>query len=360
MIDLAAPGLTYQGLMPWITLPIRDGLWLCHHQAGRVDPFHAVAPPVDFESTSGRQMDVRDVAVGPRGELAVIPPASHDRVPFARPAAGPDGPSWHFLPLPQDMEAVTCATFFRDRLFVGGRSRSDDRQRLGYFDLSEESLRFHHLTMPDVIVERGKPIAALVIAGPRLLVIDAAFVPKLAILYRLDDGKHACHDHVRIPSGLNDEVVDAAAGRRYVAILTAAHHQQEGKAWKIGIYERDTMVEVTTFFERADWEDPLEPPTSLTFVDDILLMAHGHKGIGALRLDDGKPTSFGHIPAIQPWKQAYFLPEVFSYILPLGNGRITHVLQNEETPGIFAVIKRGRKTWWEHVDLTTARSTRYP
>lgn len=325
----------------WTSLPIRNELWLCRRTEIGIEPVRAIPRPLPNEREPRSPMAISDegwTAFVQGTEVVVLPP---------QPDAAPTHPV-----LPDDVESVGALTFHDDLLYVGCGSSWQDSSRLGWCMIGDPQPQWNPLPAPNIVGDPKRPIYAILASYDRLIALDGAFTPKLAVTYDVSDPRAPRYlDHVSIPSGIDDEPVDAAVGRSYVAILTRARHDR-GKAWKIGIFDFDTMDEIATFYQHAEHHEQMEMPIAITMFEDLLLIAHDMKGVGVVRLDDRRDTRFTQVSAITPWAQSYVPLERVEYHLPLGQG---HVLDVQPTgdPHCFAItVRRGGRSWWEEIVLT--------
>jgi hypothetical protein len=238
-----------------------------------------------------------------------------------------------------------------DVLFIGGASKWQDTSRLGFYDLTEAPPQFTSLPTPDVVGDPNGPIYELLQSGDRLFALDGAFTPKIAVVYDISEPREPTYiDHVAIPSGLDDIPVAASAGRKWIAILTTSRHEN-GKAWKIGIFDRDNLDEVTTFYRHADHSEDLEMPVNVTMHEDLMLISHGLKGLGVLRIDDRQPTRFEQVPTLLPWAQSYAPVDRIEYHTPLGQGRVIDAKPTSDPNILYLTLTRGGRTWWEEIEI---------
>lgn len=318
----------------WTALPIRDEIWLCHRSPVGTEPVRAI-PSLGEDAA---------IVVGPEGHAAIF----KDRELFV---LGVEDDAARQLEVPDDLVGIHCAHFVGDVLYVGGASDWQDTSRLGWYDLSDPPPSWNPLPTPDVVGDPNGPIYELLQSGDRLFALDGAFTPKLAIVYDISD-PHAPEyvDHVAIPSGLDDIPVAAGAGRKWLAILTTSR-QVSGKVWKIGIFDRDNLDEVTTFYRHADHAEDLEMPVNVTMHEDLLLISHGLKGLGVIRIDDRQPTRFEQVPTVLPWAQSYAPVDRIEYHTPLGQGRIVEVQPTSDPHILYLTLKRGGRTWWEEIEI---------
>ncbi len=322
----------------WTSLPIRNEPWLCRRDAVGVSPVRPIPVSLPDERSKRMAMAISDdgwtaAAVG--SEVVLLPPD---------PQAEPRKPV-----LPDDVTGIGALTFHQNLLFIGGSSSWQDSSRLGWVDVQSPGLGWNALPPPAMVGDTQRPIYGLLHSFDRLIALDGAFTPKLALIYDTTEPRAAKFvDHVSIPSGLDDLPVDAAVGRSYVAILTKSRNEA-GRAWKVGIFDFDTMDEIATFYQHASHAEQMEIPVRLAMVEDLLLIAHDMKGIGAVRLDDRRPSRYENVSAITPWAHSYVPLERIDYHSPLGQGHVLDI-QPTDDPHAFAVtMRRGSNYWWEEV-----------
>lgn len=327
----------------WVVLPIRDGLWLCRRDG--IGTHRVRELPVGPMSSSEQLADaLQRVAVSRYGHCALF----RDNTVLV---LTPDGAPPVALPLPRDLSAVHAVLFRDDVLYIGGSSSWQDTSRLGWMDVSSPAPQWTPLDPPDVVGDPALPVFSLFASGSRLIALDGAFTPKLALIYDITDPRAPRRlSHTAVPSGLNDIPVGASLGRSYAAILTWSQHI-DGKAWKIGLFDAATIDEVATFYEHSRHAEEIQTPRAVWVHEDLLLIAHDLKGLGVVRLDDRLPTRFEGIEAIRPWAQSYVPLERITYVKSLGQGRVADV-RPTDTPHLFyIVLQRGGRTWWEEVEL---------
>lgn len=324
----------------WNVLPIRNEQWLCRRSDAGIVPVRPIPRDTPDNEGPAAPFAVNEdgwSALGDGKQLTLLPP---------NPGQGPVIPA-----LPEDLESIGALAFHGGILYVGASSSWQDTSRLGWIDVCEPAPTFHPLPAPNVVGDPHRPIFAILASHDRLIALDAAFTPKLAVTYDISDPRDArCIDHVSIPSGLDDHPVAASLGRSYVAILTNAR-QDRGRAWKIGIFDFDTMDEIATFYEHADWNKALEMPLGVTMHEDLLLIARDMMGVGVVRLDDRKPTRYEHLPVVSPWAQTYVPVDRITYVAPLGQGHVTDVQPTGDPTSFAVTMKRGGRTWWEEIEL---------
>jgi len=322
-----------------LVLPIRGEYWCCRYESGDVRPMFPLlidgeAPPdvlisdmcvsdegiVAFKTRRGERLNV----VSARGEIPVT--------------------------MPSDLGQIQSLLFVGDVLFVGGVPRTNPNTRLGFIDTQSPQPRWTPVDLPDTLGGLGS-IVAMVRYGSRLVALDSSFTPKLLLCFDVSDPRDPLFvSQARIPSGIDDEIAGIAAGRSYLAVLSSTRHK-DGKAWKIGIYDRFKFDEISTFFHRVPWQEPLHAPDHLAFLDDLLLISHGLQGLGVARLQDTSPTQFSHRPPTQPWTRPYIPLSNIRYTPPLAAGRVVFTIPLSANEGVIAVTRRGNQYWWERVDL---------
>lgn len=328
----------------WSVLPIRDGLWLCRRDGVGTQPVREIPLAPEQGHIDDLASAFQRVVVSPAGYCA----AFFERAVYV---VSPHAPLPIVLPLPRDMSEVHAAHFRDEVLYVGGSSSWQDTSRLGWFDVSEPSPSWTPLDPPDVVGDPALPIYGLFSSGSRLVALDGAFTPKLAVLYDITDPRAPRRlSHTAVPSGLNDIPVGASVGRSYAAILTKSQHA-DGKAWKIGLFDATTMDEVATFYEHSRHAEQIQTPRTVLVHEDLLLIAHDLKGVGVVRLDDRMPTRFEGIEAIRPWAQSYVPLERITYLKSLGQGRVVDLRPTGDPHVFYIVLQRGGRTWWEEVEL---------
>lgn len=325
----------------WTALPIRNELWLCRRSEVGMQPVRPIPrdlPSVDEPPKPFAINEAGWTAFANGSVLSLLPP--YPDAPLLNPK------------LPDDVETVGSLAFRGEILYVGCASSWQDTSRLGWFDVTEARPTWNALPASPVVGDPHRPVHAILVEYDRLIALDSAFTPKLALIYDLSDPRKPGYiDHVGIPSGIDDQPIDAAVGRSYVAILTRMVHDR-GKAWKIGIFDFDTMDEIATFYEHAAWNESIEMPLGITMHEDLLLIARDMKGVGVVRLDDRRPSRYESVRPISPWAQSYVPVERIQYHQPLGQGHVLDV-QRTGDPHTFAItLKRGGRCWWEEIVLT--------
>lgn len=340
------------GAFEWVSLPIRDSLWIC-----RLDAHGATTPvaPLTIEMSNDLPMErrdvpgIRDATCSPDGWVAVRSGGGKALHVFKADTMGAVGQKHVFLP--GDLELVHDCAFVGDVLFVVGKPRTNPSTRAGWFDLKQRKSKWQQLELPMTNAEVGAPAVKIQTFGNRMVVIDASSTPKQALLYDVTDPLSArLIEAVRIPSGIDDKIIDVAVSRSFLGILSQSHHR-DGKAWKFGIYDRERLDEVSTFFHRADWSAEFAAPTGAVGVDDVFLLSHGIRGLGAIRLQDQEATRFPQLEGLRPWSNPYLPLEDITYYAPLGPGRVVHAIPLSQTGKALVVIRQGTRSWWEVVTL---------
>ncbi len=334
----------------WVVLPISGGLWVCRDDMGMMKPeFPLTLETEDDAILEKREVPgVQDVAVSSTSSYAAVRSQGGKALHVYR-LEEETGTPVH-IALPRDMERVRSAAFYGDRLFVGGQPQTNPATRLGFFDLTQNKPRFTPLDLPDSLGIVNKPVVKVVVSGDKLYAIDTSFTPKLALVYDVTRDDPELLIQTRIPSGVDDNVLDMAVGRSYAAVLSETR-SKEGKAWKIGVFDSHTFDEIATFFHRVQWSDTLAVPSQIEAMDDVFLLAHGLEGLGVARLQDSEPTLFQKYYPIQPWSHPYLPLHRIKYVQPLGPGRVIGLQPNSISGSVFCVIKRGSYLWWEEIKL---------
>lgn len=324
--------------MFWTALPIRDAIWLCCR-----DEF-GTRPVREIPSGTSEPLQLHRLDVSPRGyaavfngkKLHIVPP--NDSLPVV-------------VTLPDDLEEVHAVHFRGEVLYIGGRSSWQDTSRLGWIDVLEPEPTWKSLPPPNVVGDPSLPVYALFSTGRRLVALDGSFTPKLALIYDITDPRDPSYeDYASVASGIDDMPIHASVGRSYAAILTMSH-SQEGKAWKIGLFDAQTMDEIATFYEHSRNPEKIETPRRLLMHSDLLVIAHDMKGLGVVRLDDRESTFYGGVSAIRPWAQTYVPLHRIEYHKPLGQGRVIDVRRTPDPHTFYIVLQRGGRIWWEEIDL---------
>lgn len=325
-------------MMFWTALPIRDAIWLCYRDDYGTQPLR------EIPSATSRPVDIRHVAVNPRGFAAVFEGADLHIVP-------PNNSLPSIVSLPDDLEEVHAVHFRNDVLYIGGRSSWQDTSRLGWIDVGEPEPTWHSLEPPSVVGDPSLPVYAILSTGQRLIALDGSFTPKLALLYDISEPRQPKYvNYAAIASGIDDLPIDASVGRSYAAILSMSQ-QQHGKAWKIGLFDGRTMDEIATFYEHSIRPEEIETPLRVLVHHDLLLIAHDLKGLGVVRLDDRETTLYAAIAAIRPWAQSYVPLDRIDYHKPLGQGRVIDVRPTTDPHTFYVVMQRGGRIWWEEIEL---------
>jgi len=322
----------------WTALPIRNELWLCRRSDVGMQPVRPIPrelPAVEQRPGPFAMNEAGWSAFASGKVLSLLSP--YPDAPLRNPR------------LPDDSEQIGALAFRGEILYVGCGSSWQETSRLGWFDVTEPDPTWHPLPASPQVGDPHRPVYAILVDYDRLIALDGAFTPKLALIYDIVDPRKPRYlDHVGIPSGIDDIPIDADVGRSYVAILSRSA-QDTGKAWKIGIFDFDTMDEIATFYEHADWNQAIEMPLAITMYEDLLLIAQDMKGLGVVRLDDRRPSRYESVVPISPWAQSYVPVERIQYHQPLGQGHVLDV-QPTSDPHTFAItVKRGGRSWWEEI-----------
>lgn len=318
----------------WVLLPIRDEAWLCRRQ-GSITVTVRALPGIPAQCEHAISDDGVVAAFEGRSVTVVFPDE--------RPSLD--------LPIPDDVTAVTAVCFVGDVLYVGGASSWTDNSRLVWYDLTSPEPTFGKAPPCPLVGDTNRPIYAILNLGTTLVAIDGAYTPKLALRYDITDPRAPKFvDSVRVPSGLDDEPLDASVGRSYVAMLTRARSDQ-GKAWKVALFDRQTFDEVATFFEHAEWNDAVEMPTRLAMREDVLYLARGMRGVGIVVLADNGPQTPTELQSVSPWRQSYIPVDRIKYETPLGQGKVIDVQIGADPRAVYLTIQRGGRTWWEELWL---------
>ncbi len=326
--------------MFWTALPIRDAIWLCCRDESGTRPIRAIPSG----SSNPSALDLQRVVVSARGYAAVFNGAKLHIVP-------PNELLASVITLPEDLVAVHAVHFRDDILYIGGRSSWQDTSRLGWIDVTEPDPTWHPLEPPNVVGDPALPVYALVSQGPRLVALDGSFTPKLALLYDISNPRKPRYtQHASVASGIDDIPIDASIGRSYAAILSQSH-KNNGKAWKIGLFDGRSLDEIATFYEHSANPETIETPKRVLMHHDLLLIAHDMKGVGVVRLDDRDPTLYEGVPAIRPWAQSYVPTHRIQYVKPLGQGHVVDVRPTPDPHLFYVVLQRGGRTWWEEIEL---------
>ena len=325
--------------MFWTALPIRDAVWLCRRDDTGTQPIREIP-----SGSVGGTLDLGRVAVSQGGFAAVFSGAKLFIVP-------PNESLPTVVGLPEDLDQVHAVHFRDDVLYIGGRASWQDTSRLGWIDVTEPEPIWHSLEPPHVVGDPALPVYALFSTGPRLIALDGSFTPKLALLYDISDPRNPRYmQHASIASGIDDVPIDASMGRSYAAILSQST-QNSGKAWKIGLFDAQSMDEVATFYEHSANPETIETPRRVLVHDDLLLIAHDLKGLGVVKLDDRQPSHYEVVSAIRPWAQSYVPLHRLEYHKPLGQGRVIDVRPTSHPNIFYIVIQRGGRQWWEEIVL---------
>jgi len=292
---------------------------------------------------------IRDATCSPDGWVAVRSHGGKALHVFKVDQTGAVGQKHVFLP--GDLEKVHDCAFVDDILFVVGEPRTNPATRAGFFKLNQRKSRWNQLALPEINARVGEPAVKIHTFRSRMVVIDASTTPKHALLYDITIAEEPrLIEAVRIPSGIDDRIIDVAATRSFLGILSHSHHR-DGKAWKFGIYDRERLDEISTFFHRADWKDEFAAPLSIVGMDDLFLLSHGIRGLGAVRLQDREATRFPQLGAVRPWSHPYLPLDAIRYYTPLGPGRVVHSIPLEASGRALLILRQGTRSWWEVVTL---------
>lgn len=251
------------------------------------------------------------------------------------------------VPLPDVVQKVVSMAATEDAIFLGciahdntARLLVTDARRPGMF---RPVLPNHSPGIPN------QPITCLTLHNHHLYAIDTAHAPKILIGLDITQPLAPIETHrVRIPSGVDDHPQHMAFGRTFMALLTTTSHPA-AKAWKVGIYEQNRFDEISTFFHRVPWEQPFEAPLNLFAHEDLLLFGQGSLGVGACRLDDGRPPFANAVPKVQPWSRPYLGIELIRYTKPLEAGRVTRIVDLLADKSILCEVQHGSRRWWENI-----------
>lgn len=324
--------------MFWTALPIRDAIWLCVRDRTGTRPVREIPSGTNAPVTLG------NVAVSTHGYAAVFAGTMIHIVP-------PDDSLPYVIRLPDDLVGVHCVHFRDELLYIGGSSSWQDTSRLGWIDVTNHDDSWHPLDPPPVVGDAARPVYAIFSRGDRLYALDGAFTPKLALVYDISAPRAPRYvEYAAVASGLDDRPIHASIGRSYAAILSVSQ-QAQGKAWKIAILDTRTMDEIATFYEHSANADAIENPHRVLVYDDLLLIAHDHKGIGIARLDDRSDTRYKDVPTIHPWAQSYIPLHRLTYHKPLGQGRVLDVRPTSDPHLFYVVLQRGGRSWWEEIEV---------
>ena len=325
--------------MNWTALPIRGGIWLCYRDDTGIRPVREIP-----SASSDSEVDLDHVVVGPRGTAAVFSGRTLHLVP-------PDGSLPTVVALPDDLTRIFCAHFRGEVLYIGGQSSWQDTSRLGWIDVADARPTWEALEPPEVVGDPSLPVYALMSNRSRLIALDGSFNPKLAVLYDISNPRAPQYaGYASIASGVDDIPIDASVGRAYAAILSKTQ-TSDGRAWKIGLFDAQTMDEVATFYEHSSLNEQLEVPTRVVMHRDLMLVAHDLEGVGVLRLEDRLPTDYPNVEAIRPWAQSYVPIERIRYHRPLGQGRVIDIQPTPRLHSFYVVLNLGGRTWWEEIEL---------
>lgn len=313
-------------------LPVRDDYWVCETHP-QITPMMRLGPPFDAGLPAIWTSD--DTHVAWTEDRVIVICGMREKVVRR-------------YPLPDEVVRVQCLKLAGNYLFAGTVS-DDAPSRILAFNLHHD-VTFHLLGPDGVIGAPDQPIVTIDADGDQLFAIDAGFAPKLMYVYAVSPHGIEQRTSVRIPSGIDDHVQRIAFGRSFIFVLSSTIHK-DAKAWKIGVYERHSLDEITTFFHRVPWQQAFNPPLEILGFQDLLLMAHGPLGLGIVRLDDGQRTRFGHYPAVQPWSRPTIGVKSITYASSFSTGRVTDVHAVVQNDQALVTLHHGSRRWWEVVGL---------